>query len=223
MTQQEMLRQAAAQADQAIRRSLPAPEDCRPQFSPDFEKKMNRLLRRVQHPIFYRLPQYAACLVLAVLVAGGGWLTVDAGARSYFMTWVRQRYDAFVEYRFVGEKPEGQLPQYCLTELPTGYTEAERIDMDNLFAVIYRDEQGNQIVLSYTWGSDASSLFVVGEIGEEKRVPLEGTVADLYLPKDPKEASVLVWISEQDGIAFSLSAVLPEEELLRLCQGMQKE
>lgn len=223
MSQEEMLRKAAAQADQAIRDSLPAPEQCRHEFSPAFQRKMRRLLRRANHPILYLLPKYAACLILATFVAGGTWLTVDAEARANFVTWMRKQYDTFVEYRFTGEAPDGELQQYCLTDLPQGYTESERIDLEGLYAVVYRDGEGNVIHFTYSQGSDATSLFLVGDTSGVEQVPMGDTVAELYLSDDPEEASVLVWVSEQDGIAFCISAALPEEELIRLCESIEEE
>lgn len=49
-----MLAQAAAELADAINESLPDPSECSHQFSPRFEKKMKRLIRKSHHPIFYR-------------------------------------------------------------------------------------------------------------------------------------------------------------------------
>ena len=51
MITDEMLRIAAAEADQAIRESLPNPEDCDHQFSSEFERKMRHVIRRGRHPV----------------------------------------------------------------------------------------------------------------------------------------------------------------------------
>ena len=40
MINEEILKKAAIEADQAIRDSLPAPEECKHIFSPEFHKKM---------------------------------------------------------------------------------------------------------------------------------------------------------------------------------------
>ena len=39
-------------------------------FSPAFERKMKKLIRRADHPIRYRIAQAAACLLLAALLSG---------------------------------------------------------------------------------------------------------------------------------------------------------
>lgn len=94
MISEEMLKKAAAEADQAIRDSLPAPADCKHEFSPSFQRKMRRTFRKANHPVIYKLPKYAACFVLVIALAGGTWLTVDVEARAAFFAWVREQYEA---------------------------------------------------------------------------------------------------------------------------------
>lgn len=115
MISEEMLKKAAAEADQAIRDSLPAPAECKHEFSPSFQRKMRRTFRKAKHPVIYKLPKYAACFVLVVALASGTWLTVDAEARAAFFAWVREQYEAFVEYRFIGEAAqENEIVDYEL-------------------------------------------------------------------------------------------------------------
>ena len=118
MISEEMLKKAAAEADQAIRDSLPAPAECEHEFSPSFQRKMRRTFRKAKHPVIYKLPKYAACFVLAVALASGTWLTVDVEARAAFFAWVREQYEAFVEYRFIGEAPqENTIVKYELSSM----------------------------------------------------------------------------------------------------------
>ena len=46
MISEERLRTAARAVSQAMIDSLPEPEDCHHDFSPEFERKMKKLLRR---------------------------------------------------------------------------------------------------------------------------------------------------------------------------------
>ena len=84
MISEEMIKNAATEADQAIRDSLPAPAKCEHKFSPLFQRKMCRSFRMVKHPVIYKLPRYAACFVLAAALASGTWLTANAEARTAF-------------------------------------------------------------------------------------------------------------------------------------------
>lgn len=84
MISEEMIKNAATEADQAIRDSLPAPAECEHEFSPLFQRKMCQAFRMVKHPVIYKLPRYAACFVLAAALASGTWLTANAEARTAF-------------------------------------------------------------------------------------------------------------------------------------------
>ena len=85
MISEEMIKNAAAEADQAIRDSLPAPAKCEHKFSPLFQRKMCRSFRMVKHPVIYKLPRYAACFVLAAALASGTWMTANAESRTAFL------------------------------------------------------------------------------------------------------------------------------------------
>ena len=56
MISEEMIKNAATEADQAIRDSLPVPAKCEHKFSPLFQRKMCRSFRMVKHPVIYKLP-----------------------------------------------------------------------------------------------------------------------------------------------------------------------
>lgn len=47
----ERLRKAARQAEKDLLAGLPEPEDCKATFSPEFKRKMKKLVRRTDGPI----------------------------------------------------------------------------------------------------------------------------------------------------------------------------
>lgn len=49
MISDETLKKATAEADQAIRDSLPAPAECEHEFSPSFQRKMRRTFRKAKY------------------------------------------------------------------------------------------------------------------------------------------------------------------------------
>ena len=51
MISDERLREAARQAEKKLLAGLPEPEDCEATFSPEFKRKMKKLLRRTDHSI----------------------------------------------------------------------------------------------------------------------------------------------------------------------------
>ena len=225
MISEEMLKKAAAEADHAIRDSLPAPADCKHEFSPLFQRKMRRTFRKAKHPIIYKLPKYAACFVLAVALASGIWLTVDAEARAAFFAWVRAQYGTFVEYRFIGDSPQtdDQFKQYELTYLPEGFSEVNSMEADGNDVVVCQDISGNMILFSYSQGDDAISLFVESNSSEIQTVWIKNTEAEFYLSNDLDGANVLIWKSEKDNIVFCITANLSKSTMIELAESVQKK
>lgn len=85
MISDERLREAARKAEESFLASLPEPEDCEATFSPEFERKMKKLIRRTDHPIRYRIMKAVACFLLVVLVGGGSVLALSTEARAAFV------------------------------------------------------------------------------------------------------------------------------------------
>ena len=206
MITDEMLRIAAAEADRAICDSLPGPEDCDHQFSPRFERKMRRVIRRGRHPAAYQYLHRAACFLVAVTLAGALWLTVDTEARGAFFAWVRQQCENFVEYRFVGQVPGKEMTVgYAPTWLPDGYEETKV----------------QSAYFMYSSGADATSLFVVSDQMTAEEVVVGTRKADFYRDADPQNANVLVWQSESGEVIFLISAALPKNELVRIAEAIE--
>lgn len=224
MISEEMLKKAAAGADQAIRDSLPAPAECEHAFSPSFQRKMCRIFRKAKHPMIYKLPKYVACVVLAVVLASGIWLTVDVEARAAFFAWVREQYELFVEYRFIGESPqENEIVDYDLTWLPEGFSFQKEQSLGNSTCLTYTDDSGKRIIFSYFHGDDATSLFVASDYTVVKSVRIRNIKADFYQAGEEASANVLVWLSEEDTSCFYIMADFSEDTMIKLAENVQKK
>ena len=91
-------------------------------FSPGFERRMKKLIRRADHPMRYRVAQVAACLLLAALLSGCTVLAVSPEARAAFVGWVRELSEGWSVYHYFGEKKDslGDII-YRPTWVPDGY------------------------------------------------------------------------------------------------------
>lgn len=223
MISEEMLKKAAAEADQAIIDSLTAPADCKREFSPSFQRKMRRICRKANHPVIYQLPKYAACFVLVVALASGTWLTIDVEARVAFFAWVREKYEAFVEYRFIGEAPqESEIVDYELAWLPEGFSFQKEQSLGNSTFLTYANDSGQRILFSYLQGDDATSLFMMADYTEVQSVQVGNAKADFYLASQETSPNGLVWVSENENVCFCITASLPKETILKLAESVQK-
>lgn len=226
---EEMLKAAAVEADQVMLDSLPAPEECEHAFSNSFQKRIRRISRRANHPVLYKLAKSVACFVLAVILTGGVWLTVDAEAREAFIRWVKETSGTYSVYHFEGtdsgtQTSEGQSseeeisPKYSLAWIPDGYTEwaTENIG-DNIF-LIYVNDSGDLLTFGYLPSSSATYMFVETTGYTQESTYVGNVPADFYLSHSPDHANSIVWTSPDGETAFYLDGFFSKEELIEMAE-----
>ena len=222
MIHKDKLSASAAKATMAIIDSLPAPGECSHEFTPRFQKKMQRTIRRAKHPIIYNIPKRVACFIIAAIIIGSTWLTVDADARTEIFAWIREKYEEFIEYRFVGKpSSEKEKTDYELTWLPDGYTEIDRLITEDGCTIIYSHDV-SLIQFVYSTGADADSLFVGDFNGEVQTIQIGEFIADFYQAQNNSQSSTVVWMSAQKDTLFSITTSLPKDIIIELCKRVQK-
>ena len=222
MIHKDKLSASAAKATIAIIDSLPAPGECSHEFTPRFQKKMQRTIRRAKHPIIYNIPRRVACFIIAAIIIGSTWLTVDADARTEIFAWIREKYEEFIEYRFVGKpSSEKEKTDYELTWLPDGYTEIDRLVTEDGCTIIYSHDV-SLIQFVYSTGADADSLFVGDFNGEVQTIQIGEFIADFYQAQNNSQSSTVVWMSAQKDTLFSITTSLPKDIIIELCKSVQK-
>ena len=89
---EEMLRTAAKDSSRAFVEALEADFDPRAAYSPSvvFRRKLRSLRRRAEHPYVHTALRRVAMFLLACLVSGGVFLSVDAEARDALRAWLRE-------------------------------------------------------------------------------------------------------------------------------------
>lgn len=222
MIHKDKLSASAAKATMAIIDSLPAPGECSHEFTPRFQKKMQRTIRRAKHPIIYNIPKRVACFIIAAIIIGSTWLTVDADARTEIFAWIREKYEEFIEYRFVGKpSSEKEKTDYELTWLPDGYTEIDRLITEDGCTIIYSHDV-SLIQFVYSTGADADSLFIGDFNGEVQTIQIGEFIADFYQAQNNSQSSTVVWMSAQKDTLFSITTSLPKDIIIELCKSVQK-
>lgn len=226
---EEMLKAAAVEADQVIQASFPAPEACAHEFSPSFQKKIRRLSHRANHPVLYKLAKSAACFVLAVILTGGAWLTVDAEAREAFIRWVKETYSTYSVYHFEGTDSETQTSEgqsseeqisaeYSLAWIPDGYTEWETKSVgDHIFA-IYVNDSGDLLTFGYLPSFSTTYMFVEMTDFTQESTYVGNIPADFYLSHSADKANSIVWTSPDGKTVFYLDGFFSKEELIDMAE-----
>lgn len=225
MISEEQLKLAAQRAGEALSASLPEPEDCEDEFSPAFQRKMKKLIRRTDHPGLYRGLKRAACFFLAILLSGGIWLSVDAEAREIVFGWISQRVENAQHYFFDGPNTD-ETPdvRYCLSEIPAGYSEWSSIEEENGWNTLYVNETGQVLEFGFikqpTETTTADVFFITDDMAKEL-CSVDGNPAEIYLDNSQEKGNLIVWQKGKE--LLYISGYLSKEDLIQLAGSVIQE
>lgn len=191
-------------------------------FSPAFEKKMEKLLRRAEHPAWHRFVRAVACLLLVLLLTGCAVLAVSPAAREAVTSWVREFYSNTFIYHFAGpENPSSEALSYRPTWVPDGYELFDENSDTAKSSIEYFNADDDTIALVCWTGVESITMHVVMEEGDvEKQVFISDSPADLYLSQEGV-AELLIWIDEERNLVFQLRGALSEEEIIKVAESIQ--
>lgn len=222
MISDERLREAARQAEKNLLASLPEPKDCEATFSPEFKRKMKKLVCRTDHPIRYWVQKAVACILLVILLGEGSVLALIPEARAAFVGWVQEVYETWFVYKYEGEDQE--LPKdtvFQITWLPEGFVEVTHSASEDQICTFYQDGNSNSITFIYTRSVESANLYIEeGEV-ETQTVQIGHLHADLYLDQRSGGANALVWSDR--GVLFSLYGNCPGDDLIKIAENVCAE
>ena len=181
------------------------------EFSLQFEKKIKKLKRKADHPVFYHATKRIASIVLAILITGGVWITVDAEARAAFVGWVKEVYEEFFVYRFNDETDIQNEPyEYEFTWLPNGYVKLYEKDTGSRITRLYKNEAGQMLQFNCVYDPNETDIYVIAPTATVDDAVVNGYAADFIISGDERAANVLMWI-DSNNCAFYISAYLKKK------------
>lgn len=215
MITDEMLREALYEVNEALLNSLPPEDQCEYEFSPRFHRRMARLIHRASHPHLYRTLNRAAGFLLALVLTGTVWLSVDARARDTFFGWLRETYETFFAYRYAGERrEETETRNYRPTELPEDWAELDRWTDESGGTVLYTD--GTERINHFTYVTSHSAALGVISDSAPIEIIVNGVSAEYYPADDKGGSNTVVWTDAESGILFTISGYLNAQELIQI-------
>ena len=222
MNLEELLYENAPLARDAMLAALPAPEECRHEFSPAFQRKMRALLRRQAHPLRHRVLRSAAAVFLAAIVGSAAWLAVDVRARTAFFQWVEEFYETHIVYRFQGVPAEEEAAGvYRPAWVPEGYEAIDVWEQPNNVMVLYENEDGSY--MNFFYGPIQEGVAQVvndSDIARKEPVDIHGVPGEFYLAADPAVSNTLIWSDEDIGMSFTISGFLEKEDMLHMAESV---
>ena len=220
MISDALLREAAAEAEVCLLANLP---EIQPhEFSAGFERKMKRLISRVNHPIRHQVLRYAAAVLLAVLTLFGAVLAVSPEARAAVVGWVESTFYEFFAYSNTNQNEPAKY-EYYLETVPEGYMLLNISEKENGKKYLFVDETGNLLQFSYVHKELFASLFVDRENTKVLTGYVHSNPADLYIAINENDTSTIVWRDMDTDIMCYISAVAAPDELTTLAEAVQKK
>lgn len=223
MITDEMLRVAARESLEDYVNSLERDYDPNHphQFSKAFEKKINKLKRRANHPFSYRVLRRVASVVLAILVGGSVWLTVDLEARAAFIGWIKDICGTFFTYQYSDNiDANADQTKYRPGWVPKDYSEVFSDDDDSGGNVLYENASGGYLQFSYIIKQSESSLFIDNENITKYTISINGNPADYLKSSTIEKSDSIVWINEKEHL-FYLAGFLEQDELVKIAESVE--
>jgi hypothetical protein len=228
MIPEELLCEAAARSCEAYVSYLEADYDAGEtyEFSKAFEKRIDKLKRRADRPVFYQTVRRVAIILLAILFAGTIWIAVDSDARAAFVGWFGEFTGHYFEYHHVGsvEKPEetaGAPAGYRPTWIPEEYSEDSVYIFDNETTVRYKNNCGDLLRFSYVITNEETDWFFNTSKGYAQPCCVGDYNATLFISESEDTASSLTW-ADSDDVAFHVTGFVSEPDLVRIAESVQR-
>lgn len=219
MISDEILRNAATEAGEALMDSLPPDNQCVHPCSKRHKRAAARLDRRANHPHLYRMRNRAAGILLALFLTSAVWLSVDAHVREAVFGWIRYAYETFFVYRYArGTPADAKQSDYQPTELPPDWAEVDRWTDESGGTVLYNDGTNGLYHFTYTWAERGTPVVI--ETYAPKVTYVHQMPADYYEKYEESENALLVWQDKKTGVFFALSAALSQEEMIEIAESV---
>ena len=191
------------------------------EFSPGFEKKIKKLMRRADHPILYHTLKRIAIILLTLLIVGTVWISIDDDARAAFFGWVND----FVDGYFVFHHEEGadngiKSADYRPSWLPSGYSEDSVKVFDNETTVRYKNDNGELIRFSYVITNEGIDWFFNTSKGYTQSCRVGEYDATLFVSESDDTASSLTWAASDD-VAFHVTGFVSETDLIKMAESVK--
>lgn len=222
MMTDEMLVKAAEEANRVLMESLPDKEACTYIFSDSFEKKMQKVIRRANHPNRYRIIRKVAVILLVAVLGASGFFAANTEAREKLFGWIKEDFLSLTSYRFGdGEGSIEHIEEVELGYIPDGYQEIQRRKSELSMSIVYEDENGRYLKIRCMGQSDTSGLYLVTEDYEKMITQVGEYEADVYISTDGEEGNAIVWIDKEESVLLYISGFLEQNELVKMAESIK--
>ena len=217
-----MLREAAGEAENAILASLSLRTVELHQFSSQFQKKIDKLVRRAKHPIRYQFMRSAAAILLLVAILFGMVFAISPEVRAGVINWVRRTFEIYQQYTPGETTPIEIRYEYVLSGIDEKLL-IQEIERENGKVFLYRGEGNSMIKFSYTYGAENNEVFVESDGYTIGNIMIGNIVAEIYTTQEDGKNNIIVWKDEEGNAILHISAHTDQDALIELAESVQRK
>ena len=173
-------------------------------------------------PVWKRMLQTAAVILLMLSLGLGSVMLASPTARAKIVRWATEWYETHIVFRYAGEDAQGEMPRYELGELPEGFVEnlESQFVGTEMAAHFYENEKGDVILFEYIYMQQGSSSGISTENANVISVPVNDCEGLLVIHKEEDSNSTLMWFDPEHDLQFTLDAPLGQEDILYMAESV---
>lgn len=188
------------------------------EFSPEFERKIKKLIRKEKRPLWHFVNTAAkrAAVIAAVFIM---LLTTACSVKAIREPTVRfliEVYETFTEYSFEGDKSDTITKEYHLPA-PEGFTQTDYLRDDAGITTTYENEHGDIIRFSQAV-TDETNLFIDGEKAEIDIIEVSSRKVHIY---SHDSISVAIWIEDSYLLKLVCHGDFSEQSIIDMIEAIK--
>lgn len=223
MISDELLSQAAEAYILALADSVPDREDYQHRFSPRFERKMRRVIRKGNHPVVYKAMRAAGCAALALVISFLMLMAVNPSARAAVMDWIREIYASYYFHSYYEQDANTEYLniRYELGYVPQAHTLFDFRESQHNAAYSFSDQSGN--MLFFTYSKSPASVEFFSDLNHDtiENVKIKDHRGLFLHSSQADTASILQWLDEDTHALLILSGFMEKEELIKIAENVK--
>ncbi len=175
-------------ADEELIRELEQQIDEKFEFSTDFERRMENMIRKNRfRSKISTIGKFIRYAVAILIVSWGLCMAFSETVRSYSILIIKKIVTVFEDSFIHTYSVEGSKTEIILKEpayVPEGYRCIDASQSDSSYCAVYMNDQGNQIIYQQMVIRDEMLIGLDSEYDYVKTVNFRGSELTLYLYKD---------------------------------------
>ncbi len=167
----------------------------------------------------------AACLLLALALAGGSLMALSPQVRAAVFGWITHEVPGGTGYQYQGVDNNGRIPDYRLGYVPDGFAPVTPVCDGGSINQSFFGLQGRGQFLAIKDNKAYPYALYLDTEGEEpvvEHVRIGRHPAEYYTVKDGRSAA-LVWRSEDGAVLFCITGPFTEQTMIAMAESLYVE